>query len=225
MARPLSVPRLPAAWSARTLGLAFTVLLHIGLLVWMLWPDTAPLALPASLQPLQVNLLAPAPRPVPPAALPFAPPAAETLPRPPISVPTLVLAPAVTPKPVATPAPPVAAASAASNPAPRRQGSARADCLPYNWLVQMSRRISTQLRIPLPSRLGRERGTAYVRVSVARDGRVLEAPLLRSSGHRNLDFEARDVMRRIGRFAPVPASECAGYDIIVIDQPVEFAGG
>lgn len=228
MSRPLISLCQPDALSARTLGLAFTVLLHVGLLAWMLWPDTAPLALPASLRPLQVNLLAPPPRAAPTATLPFTPPAAAMLPTPPIRLPELVLAPPVTPELAAVTAPPSAAAAAAStaaDPVPRREGSARADCLPYSWLVQMSRRISAHVRVPLPSRLGRERGTAYVRVSVARNGRVLEAPLLRSSGYRNLDFEATDVMRRIAYFAPVPASECAGYDIIVIDQPVKFAGG
>lgn len=231
MSRPRLSQRLCDAGSPRTLGLAFTILLHLGLLAWMLWPNHPPLALPASLQPLQVDLLAPPPRSAPSTALPFAPPTPATLAATTRRLPTRVLAPPADPEPVAAPAPPApagapgAVAGTALDPAPRRQGSARADCLPYSWLLQMSRRIGATVRVPLPSRGGRERGIAYVRVSVARDGRVLEAPLLRSSGHRNLDFEASDVMRRIARFAPVPASECTGYDIIVIDQPVSFAGG
>ncbi len=138
------------------------------------------------------------------------------------------------PRPIPDPAPappqlafsgPAASADAAGAPVLRRSNGREADCLPRTWLMQMSQAISFSLQYPGQSRQLGEVGTAYVRVTVARNGRVLESPLLRSSGYRNLDFEASAVVRRIGRFAPLSPSDCVGFDIIVVDQPIRFGGG
>lgn len=118
--------------------------------------------------------------------------------------------------PVPLPQSPVATAIQAPAAAPR-VASAR-DCWPYRWLLRMSRTIDSALRNPG----GGERGTAYVRVSIQRSGYILEAPLIRSSGHPRLDAEARAVMQRIGRFEPLQPGDCPGYDVIVVDQPVRF---
>lgn len=96
------------------------------------------------------------------------------------------------------------------------------DCLPLHWLQGVSERIGDALHYPAHARQRRQRGTAYVRVSVDRSGRVLDSPLLRGSGHPVLDLEAQAVVRRIGRFAPVPTDACVGADILVIDQPIRF---
>lgn len=88
----------------------------------------------------------------------------------------------------------------------------------------MSRRISFALRYPAMARQLGQRGTAQVRVSVRRNGMIVAAPLLRSSGHAALDEEAQAVMLRVRRFDPVPAASCVGADIVVVDQPVVFAG-
>lgn len=97
--------------------------------------------------------------------------------------------------------------------------------IPYGWLAKVAQTISTEQRYPAISRQLGERGTAYVRLNLDRTGALLEAPLVRSSGHAHLDDEARDVMRRIGNFGRVPDSACPGQRVIVIDQPVSFAGG
>lgn len=119
---------------------------------------------------------------------------------------------------------------AATSNAPNAPASARAaprpasaiDCLPLHWLRGVSQRIGHALHYPPSARQLRQRGTAYVRVSVARSGAVIESPLLRGTGHRALDLEAQAVIQRIGRFAPVPADACVGADILVIDQPIQF---
>lgn len=85
--------------------------------------------------------------------------------------------------------------------------------------------ISDRQQYPAVARQRGERGTAHVRLNIDRSGRVLEAPLARSSGSSSLDAEAQDLMRRIGSFGRVPDSACPGWSIIVIDQPVSFAGG
>lgn len=96
------------------------------------------------------------------------------------------------------------------------------DCMPLHWLQGMSRRISFGLHYPARSRRLGERGTAHVRVSVRRDGRVLDTVLLRGSGYPSLDQEAQGVFLRIARFDPVPLDACRGAGIVVIDQPIAF---
>lgn len=119
-----------------------------------------------------------------------------------------------------------ASSSAASNAALQAQPPVRAkgdvSCLPLAWLESMSVAISYGLRYPRYSRELRHRGTAQVRILVARDGRVLKTSLRRSTGHSLLDIEAREVARRIGHFPPVPANACPGAEILVVDQPIVF---
>lgn len=221
-------PATRAAPSARAFGLLITVLVHLGVLVALLWPDSTARQDPAALPPMQVSLLAAPYRAPAPAVLDMTPP----LPAPEIFTPEIVVQEPteITSAPMPSPLPPrpsQAAPSGAIGAAPtlQRRGAVSPDCLPRGWLLQMSQTIGLSQRYPAASRQRGERGTVTVRVSVARNGRVLDAPLLRSSGYPSLDFEARDVMRRIGRFAPLPDADCAGYDVIVVDQPVRFGGG
>ncbi len=86
----------------------------------------------------------------------------------------------------------------------------------------VSRTISVNQQYPVYSKQFGERGTAMVRVSLARDGSVLDAVVLTPTGYKYLDDEARNVMMRVGRFAPVPALLRQGSKVVVIDQPVKF---
>tara|TARA_R110000787_G_scaffold97889_11_gene201725 strand:+ start:724 stop:1410 length:687 start_codon:yes stop_codon:yes gene_type:complete len=97
-----------------------------------------------------------------------------------------------------------------------------ASCMPRAWLESVSSSISHDLRYPRYSRELQHRGTAYLRMSIARDGAVLESDLLRGSGYELLDIEARDVIRRIGRFRPVPSEACKHATVVVVDQPIVF---
>lgn len=130
------------------------------------------------------------------------------------------------PAPAAAVAAPDRDASSPGVPAPPRTAPARAaaarDCWPFRWLLRLSRTIDSALRHPAHARRRGERGTALLRMSVERGGQVLDAVLVRSSGHPQLDAEARAVVARIGRFEPLSPGECPGYDVIVVDQPVRF---
>ncbi len=94
--------------------------------------------------------------------------------------------------------------------------------MPRAWLESVSTSISHDLRYPRYSRELQHRGTTYLRMSIARDGAVLESDLLRGSGYELLDIEARDVVRRIGRFRPVPSQACKHASVVVVDQPIVF---
>lgn len=210
--------------ASRGIALLLVGALHGAALFWM--QHGQPIDQPAGtddIEPLQVSLLS-----LPPAApeLP-APPRPDPLPvavpdpfATAMPMPALDLVPATVAEPASAAAPVAPAAQAES--VRREPGIAQADCLPMTWLAGMSRTISRDLRYPRYSRDLRHRGTATLRVSVARSGNVREAVLLRGTGHSLLDIEARDVLRRIGRFAPVPADACRGADIVVIDQPIGF---
>lgn len=182
---------------------------------------------PAALPLLEVRLMSSAAAASPallPATLTYTPPTPrQELPR---DTPQLVLeAPGATgaatssPVDIDTPATQNAMPSADFQ---RSREGLNPDCLPRGWLLQMSRRISFNLRRPAQARQLGEVGTVYMRVSVARDGRVLDARLLQSSGFDSLDDEANEVLRRISRFSPLPATQCADYAVIVVDQPIRF---
>lgn len=222
-----AVPR--ASASARTAGGAFTVLVHV-LLIWALMrpldevPDEPP-----ALPPLRVQLLG-APSifaaPAPLEAVPVLPELSVLLPALIVRTPAQIETPMVPTPSASFPAESTSAAASpemtGAGPQLRRSDGRAPDCQLPGWLNLVSQAIGFSLRYPAQARQLGEIGTAYVRLNVSRTGRVLEFPLLRSSGHRSLDDEARDVVRRIGRFAPVPATDCVGYDVIVVDQPIRF---
>ncbi len=207
-------------WRAGTL----IAVLLVHLLVAMLWRlETQLPEEPAELPPLEVSLHDPQPRSVDPLTFDIRPPA----PSPSFLAPELLVQMDAEILPGPMPPQPPASAHAPTTVAPsapastQRLGSTR-DCWPYRWLLRFSRTIDSALRYPADARLRNERGTAFVRVNVERSGHVLETRLLRSSGYPLLDVEARDVIHRIGRFESMTPGECAGYDVIVVDQPVRF---
>lgn len=229
MARARRVEPVQLRTSSRALGVAVSLLVHL-LLAYcvLLQPEfereqESPAALPL----LEVRLIwsaataLPAP---PPATLTYTPrtPAQKLpsdTPRLVMEAPVATNAPTSSPGEIGTTAPPNATPSADFQ---RSRQGLNPDCLPRGWLLQMSRRISFNLRRPAQARQLGEVGTVYMRVSVARDGRVLDARLLQSSGFDSLDDEANEVLRRISRFSPLPATQCADYAVIVVDQPIRF---
>ncbi len=225
-----TVARTPA--SARATGGTVTLLVHLLLLWALMGPIQTDLdEEPAALPPMKVSLMG-APSvfatPAPLEAVPSMPELSVLLPE-------MIVRENAPPKPVTKPdtqttPPAVAMAAPASAPVTgagpqlRRSNGKAADCQLPGWLMLLSQTLSFSQRYPAQARQLGETGTAYIRLSVARNGAVMEAPLLRSSGHASLDYEARDVIRRVGRFAPVPKSDCVGYDLIVVDQPIHFGG-
>lgn len=132
-----------------------------------------------------------------------------------------------------TPAPPgstsAAAAPASREPAPGEIGAQRTtlsagetDRLARQYAGVISRTISSSQKWPLMSRQRGETGTAWVRLKLARDGRVIDATLIRPTGYPRLDEEARAVIFRIGRFMPVPSRLRPDQEYLLLDQPMRF---
>lgn len=73
-----------------------------------------------------------------------------------------------------------------------------------DYLWQVIRKIS-QYRFYPQSHEQSEQGIVVTRLTVARDGRVLDVSLARSSGFPGLDRGVMDTIRRASPFAPLPA--------------------
>jgi protein TonB len=182
--------------------------------------DLASLAPPPP-QPTLEQILPPLEAPPPPLAAPelaaIAPPPA---PKPAEPKPALAKPAVPAPKP-ASQAPlrqPVAAAAAAREHGPNlshgtvraapaqppsavsdeRRREARED-----YLREVIRRLS-QFRFSRSAGETSEQGLVVARLTVARDGRLLEAMLVRSSGFPDLDSGVMETIRRAAPFAPLP---------------------
>jgi protein TonB len=152
------------------------------------------------------------PMPKPAVALP---PPAKTKPR----AKPVERTPAPRPQPApalpapATPAPPAAARSP-SGPA-SSAASARA-----TWQAQLLAWLERHKRYPRVAQEQRQQGTAQLRFTLDREGRVLSYRLDRGSGFALLDEEVAELIRRAAPVPP-PPPEVAGSRIEVL-VPVSF---
>ena len=73
----------------------------------------------------------------------------------------------------------------------------------YLWAVM--RQISQIPYVPKNTTTIREEGTVLTRVTIARDGRLLNVVLERSSGLSSLDAGVMDTIRRASPYPPLPA--------------------
>lgn len=94
--------------------------------------------------------------------------------------------------------------------------------IPWAYLWSVKRAVAEHRHYPRKAYAARQTGTSVIRIRLARDGTLLGATLLRTSGHALLDEEARDVIFRIGRFAPLPERYLPGQPEFAIDQPITF---
>ena len=84
-----------------------------------------------------------------------------------------------------------------------------------DYLLQIVRKLS-QSRFYPRSREESERGVVVARLTVARDGRLVDVSLARSSGSADLDRNVMETIRRASPFAPMPAEIGAeGHTFIV----------
>lgn len=90
----------------------------------------------------------------------------------------------------------------------------------YSMMVMRS--VERNMRVPVRARQFKETGVTVVRMRIGRDGSVLEARVVTSSGFGYLDEEAQALMYRIASFPPVPPVLRPWMESIVIDQPVNF---
>lgn len=80
-------------------------------------------------------------------------------------------------------------------------------------------RLERFRRYPHAARARRIEGIVQMRVSVARDGRLLSLSVERSSGQPSLDQAALDTFRRAEPLPPVPDERPAPVEL---SFPVEF---
>ncbi len=169
----------------------------------------------------------PAAAPPEPAPAPAAPATTATVPKPatrPAPWPTKQ-APAIAshrPQASAPPAPAAAAAALAAPPAaapspPAAQGDANA--VPA-WQGRLAGQLQRAKRYPDIARAAGEEGSATVSFTLDRDGQVLAARLVRSSGSPALDEEAVALVHRAEPLLPPPA-ELAGRTI-TLTVPIRF---
>lgn len=226
-------------WSG-SLGLA--ALIHAGLLALGLgWAASAPsssgapvLAVELALAPAEPQPAPepPKPQPEPPKPEPPKPAPQPEAVKPPPPRPT----PKPVPKPVARPAEPAVAAPAVAPPAPPAPAEAddKATTAPTpgadaaaqaavtrTWQGELLGRLERVKRYPRAAELRRREGVAVVGFVLDREGNLLEARLVRSSGDATLDAEALALPER-ARPLPPPPEHIAGARIEVV-APVRFS--
>ncbi len=90
-----------------------------------------------------------------------------------------------------------------------------------NYYAQLSRYLAQHKRYPMAARRQRREGIAEVEFTINRQGQVLNARIVRSSGHAMLDQE---VLEMLTRAAPMPSFPSSiNQNQLVITLPVSFS--
>ncbi len=165
--------------------------------------------------------------PPPPLAEALLPPQkpAEAEPQP--TPPKPVEKPKPKPKASAKPAAPVTSAAprsdaptASATAAPSAGASSANSAAAASWRSQLISHLNRHKRYPGESRTAREEGTARLRFSIDRSGRVVGASLVGSSGSPRLDEEVMDMIRRASP-VPAPPPDVTG-STLTFTVPVNF---
>lgn len=243
----MSAALLPPSLSTRLLraaerhahGLAIVVTLaaHAGCLALLLWThaQAEQVVPPPPAERTQLVLLPPrapevpvedivAPTPSPAAAVVTQPPEPPRPlpPTPPRETALWVIPPPSPPQPLAVPpAPQQQEASIAAAPPspPLPPGPSEARTGHDSWEARVMARLERYRRYPNAARARRQEGITQLRVSVARDGSLLNLALEQSSGFAMLDQAALDTFRRAAPLPKVPADRPAPVEL---SFPVEF---
>lgn len=159
-----------------------------------------------------------------PTAAPAILPAPSDLPLPPALAPAPPQ-PARKPSPprrqlaLAQPSNPTTPAAAAST-APAATPGATPTAPPSDWLRAIAAWLAEHRNYPAGARRAGEQGVVVLRLTVARDGAVLQASVLRGSGYRDLDAASLAVLR--GAHLPAASSPEAPAEI-TLRVPIRYA--
>lgn len=125
------------------------------------------------------------------------------------------------PPPVAPPPPPVQAPPAQQAAAPRIDKAvvSRPNAVP-TWQGTLLAHLERHKRYPRAAQARRQEGVVKVAFTLDRRGNVLAAALRDTSGHRLLDAEALEMLRRAAPLPP-PPPEVDG-DTVELVVPVQF---
>jgi protein TonB len=105
-------------------------------------------------------------------------------------------------------------------PVTRTAASYNAHQAQQDYLLQVVRKLS-QARFTPATREERERGLVVVRLTIGRDGRLIDVALARPSGSPALDRGVVDTIRRASPFAPLPVE--LGVDSHAFIVPINYA--
>jgi protein TonB len=89
-----------------------------------------------------------------------------------------------------------------------------------DYLWQVMRRIAQFPYVPKNTNTIREEGTVLTRVTIARDGRLIDVVMVRSSGLASLDAGVLETIRRASPYPPLPAA--ISGDRHTFQLPVSF---
>jgi protein TonB len=108
----------------------------------------------------------------------------------------------------------------AASPVTRTATSYSAHQAQQDYLLQIVRRLS-QARFMPATREERERGLVVVRLTIGRDGRLVDVVLARPSGSPALDRGVVDTIRKASPFAPLPVELAADRHTFIV--PINYA--
>lgn len=106
-----------------------------------------------------------------------------------------------------------------ASPVTRTAASYSAHQAQQDYLLQIVRRLS-QARFTPATREERERGLVVVRLTIGRDGRLVDVVLARPSGSPTLDRGVIDTIRKASPFAPLPAELAADSHSFIV--PIDY---
>lgn len=118
------------------------------------------------------------------------------------------------------PPPSTVAKRPASRPAVSPPSPRQAE-LRQEYLESLRRLIARNRRYPLPARRAGRQGTAVVKFTIERTGRLRHSDLLRSSGQPLLDRAALATVESVGTFPPLPDE--LDEDRLTCELPIEFS--
>jgi periplasmic protein TonB len=107
----------------------------------------------------------------------------------------------------------------AASPVTRTATSYSAHQAQHDYLLQIVRRLS-QARFTPATREESERGLVVVRLTIGRDGRLVDVALARPSGSPTLDRGVMDTIRKASPFAPLPAELAANSHTFIV--PINY---
>lgn len=120
--------------------------------------------------------------------------------------------------------PPVDDHAAAPKPSPLRNPSdpliGPATPGQADYFKQVARRLAPYRYYPRSSRSAGEQGRVVMRITIARDGRLVDVRVERSSGYPAIDAAELDTVRRASPFPPLPSDVSAGQASFLI--PVNY---
>lgn len=202
-------------------------------------PEPEPEPVPLEPEPVPVEP-EPVPEPVPEVAQPVRKPPPPKRPEPERPKPETVQ-----PKPTETAAKPAApaassaqssAAEAAAQPAPGPRAATGASQGPTrgagtsaagggtpnaSYLSHLQLWLEKNKEYPRMARMRRQEGTALLRFTIDRSGRVLSHAVVQGSGHTLLDDAVEEMIRRASPMPPLPADY--GSDTLTLTVPVKFS--